>query len=142
MGRQIDDSGAETEATNSITFKPWHRTVAVPGLFAFPDDHGREPQRGSERFERRPATYIGSETLLLPSYHRHLRNIGKKRITVVSVDHSTEVDISRQTPSFSCFASIAGILWEQEIAGSTSVIPTSPYTQIPPVVAKAIMGGI
>ena len=72
-------------------------------MFAFPDDHGREPQRGSERFERRPATYIGSETLLLPSYHRHLRNIGKKRITVVSVDHSTEVDISRQTPSFCLF---------------------------------------
>jgi len=107
VGRLIDDSGAETEATNSITFKPWHRTVAVPGLCAFPDDHGREPQSGrkkcSKRSERRPATYIGSETLLLPSYHRHLRNIGKKRIAVVSVDHSTEVDITRQTPSFSCF---------------------------------------
>ena len=31
--RPMDDSGAETEATNSITLKPRHRTSAVLGLF-------------------------------------------------------------------------------------------------------------
>jgi hypothetical protein len=35
VGGPKDDSGAETEATNSITLKPRHRTIAVLGLFVF-----------------------------------------------------------------------------------------------------------